>query len=137
MIKKSPKVAIQKVALTGKDPRGYVWQWQFKDGRQVSIFFRKKGVHFAHHYHTGIDPSKNPERFFLVSGRVRVTWWNSRDKKYTRTVRAGSEITIPKMIPHCFDALTDCVFLEYRTTHFNPKYPDTIPLSGHNNAFMI
>lgn len=123
--------------VASKDARGYVWQWQFKDGRQVSIFFRKKGVHFAHHYHMGKDRAKNPERFFLVSGRVRVMWWNTRGKKFVRKVRAGSEILIPKMVPHCFDALEGCMFLEYRSTHFDPKHPDVVPLSGHNSNLMI
>lgn len=131
------EVRISHHKILGKDARGYVWQWQFKDGRQVSIFFRKKGVHFAHHYHTGKDSSKDPERFFIVSGRVRVTWWNAHGKRFVRQVHAGSEIIIPKLMPHCFDALEDCIFLEYRTTHFDHQHPDVVPLAGHNNALMI
>lgn len=127
----SSHVEIKRIVSVGKDRRGHVWEWKFTDGHQVSIFFRKKGAHFAHHYHTGIDPSKNPERFFLVSGSVRVTWWDSRDKKYTKKVYAGSEIIIPARVPHCFDALEDCTFLEYRTTHFDPKHSDVLPLTQH------
>ena len=126
---KSVEIAL--IKMSGKDQRGHVWEWQFKDQRQVSIFFRKKGVHFAHHWHTGKDPSKNPERFFLISGSVRVIWWDAHGKKYARTVQAGSEITIPKLMPHCFDALEDCMFLEYRKTHFDQKHPDVVPLTIH------
>ena len=131
MRRTSQHVEINTITHTNKDSRGQVWEWKFKDGRQVTLFTRKQGVHFAHHYHTGSDPSKNPERFFLVSGRVKVTWWESNNKKHTRNVRPGSEIIIPARVPHCFDALEDCTFLEYRTTHFDPKHSDVLPLTKH------
>lgn len=124
-------VTMSAVPTVGKDARGFVREWKFRDGRQVCVFFRKKGVHFAHHYHTGKDSSKNPERFLLLIGRVRVMWWSKGKKKTIRTAMAGEEISIPAMVPHCFDALEDCWFLEYRTTHFDPKHADVVVLPPH------
>ncbi|MBI4135636.1 hypothetical protein HY477_02790 [Candidatus Uhrbacteria bacterium] len=125
------QVSVTALEIFGKDSRGHVWEWKFGDGRQIGIFFRKKGAHFAHHYHTGSDPSKNPERFFLIIGRVKVTWWSKVKKKTIQIARAGEEIAIPAMIPHCFDALEDCWFLEYRTNHFDPTHPDVVVLPPH------
>src|SRR3989338_2655143 len=55
-----------------EDRRGPTTEWKFPDGCQITVFERKKGTKFGGHYHVGGDLSKNPERFYLVKGRVRA-----------------------------------------------------------------
>ena len=98
-------------------------------GKQVSIYVRKKGTRFAQHYHSGIDPSKNPERFFLVSGKVKFTFVDF-DKKNREevTVTEHQEMLIYPNVPHLAEAIEDSVFVEYRQTKFDQLNSDTHPL---------
>ena len=98
-------------------------------GRQVSIYYRKKGSHFANHYHTGSDPSKNPERFFLIQGKVEIKYRNLKKKDErmkTAIVKAGQEMLVYPYTYHEALALEDCFFIEYRETEFDQKNPDTL-----------
>lgn len=123
-------VEITSLPRKGEDERGYIQEWKFDDYRQITVLLRKKGGHFGHHLHTGADPSKDPERFFVLKGHVKVQWWDGSGGKHEAEMKDGDTITIPKNIPHCFDSLEDCWFLEYRVTHFDPQHPDVIEISA-------
>jgi|APSaa5957512622_1039677.scaffolds.fasta_scaffold233397_1 hypothetical protein len=95
-------------------------------GKQVSIYMRNKGVKFAQHYHKGEDPSKNPERFFLIKGKVKFSCSNmSGSEKEEFIVSEGHEALISPNIIHSAIALEDSIFIEYRTTPFDKNKSDT------------
>ncbi|KKS38929.1 MAG: hypothetical protein UV01_C0001G0005 [Parcubacteria group bacterium GW2011_GWA2_42_14] len=127
------------------DRRGLTTEWKFENGSQITVFERKKGIKFGGHYHAGGDPSKNPEKFYLVKGRVRAKFLvletlrvcgksavlvpKDKDKvgeEYILT--AGNTLTIWPYVYHEMEALEDCIFIEYRVTHFNREKPDTYPV---------
>jgi dTDP-4-dehydrorhamnose 3,5-epimerase-like enzyme len=93
-------------------------------GRQVTLYKRKKGASFANHFHKGIDPSKDPELFFVVSGKVTLFAKNKHGEEFECTVEDLTFLTIDKNVYHEFVALTDVVFLEYRCTQFDSDNSD-------------
>ena len=110
------------------DPRGPVYEWcKGVAGQQVSIYHRPGGTPFGNHFHKGDDPAKNPERFFLVKGRVHLRATNPEGQELDVNVDEGSEIIIQPGVLYFFTPLTDIIFLEYRTTVFNRERPDSYP----------
>jgi len=122
-------VKITKLEPASLDARGSVYEWcKGQKGLQVSVFKREKGMPFANHYHKGEDPSKNPEKFFVVSGKVKLMAYNGvTNKSLEAVVDCGTEILIFPDILHTFEALTDVIFLEYRSTPFDKDNPDSYP----------
>jgi len=111
-----------------EDTRGAVYEWcRGLSGQQVSIYNRGKDKLFGDHFHKGDDPSKNPERFFLARGRVRVQAWNPAGEELDIEVDEGSEILIDPGVLHRFTPLEDVIFLEYRCTVFDRERPDSYP----------
>lgn len=116
------------------DPRGPTYEWKFYNGenRQVTICVRKAGS-ISTHYHKGFDKSKNPERLFLVSGKIKITFSPVSDPSLLKGVKiieeviveAGREISIEPLLIHKTEVLEDCIILEYRVTHFHPRNTDT------------
>jgi len=88
---------------------------------ELATYVRKKGSVFGNHYHLGTDPSKDPEKFILLQGAVRLEATDigapNRDDLDER-ILAVSEIIIHPYIHHRFTALTDVLFMEPRTTFF-------------------
>lgn len=108
--------------------KGTTYEWcKNLPGKQVSIYFRKKGTKFANHFHKGDDPSKNPERFFLISGQVEIICEINGSKK-SFLVNPGEEMLIYPYTKHWAKALKDSIFIEYRETPFDPSHSDTYPL---------
>mgnify|MGYP001600946164 CR=1 FL=1 len=109
-----------------KDWRGPTREWKFPDGHQITVFERKKGTKFGMHYHKGEDPSKNPERFYLVRGCMKATFTSrNSEEREEHVVEAGQMFEIHPNVYHAMEAIEDCVFIEYRVTHFDREKPDT------------
>lgn len=89
--------------------------------RQISIYFRRKGDPCGNHFHTGSDPSKDPELFLLLQGEVILEAPGIQEK----LCDPSTEIIIPKEIPHKLHILKDTFFIEYRSTPFDKDHPDT------------
>lgn len=107
------------------DPRGPLYEWKFSDDRQITICLRKKGVKTGGHYHSGRDPSKNPEMTFIISGKIRATLIPQGKKSEKWILKAGDSINIWPNVWHHFEILEEAVIIEYRTTHFDKSNPDT------------
>ena len=108
------------------DSKGTVIEWcKNFPGKQVTIYHRKAGTVFGEHFHKGEDPSKNPERFFLIKGELRITATNKKGEKFGDIVTENTEIIIEPYILHKMEAITDVSFIEYRSTIFNPQLSDT------------
>jgi len=108
------------------DPRGDVFEWKISDGHQITLYRRRAGEYFANHAHTGRDPSKNPERFLLISGKVKATFITRDGREDSAVIEAVSSVEIYPDVFHEMEALEDCVFIEYRVTHFDRKDPDAL-----------
>ena len=129
-------VCIEKIApVRTDDPQGNVFElFKGKPGLQVTVFERKAGVVCGKHFHKGTDPSKDPEYLFLISGECRVHAYNGfTDETLEKIVSAGTLLTFEKGIYHELEALTDIIFLEYRSTVFDPEYSDTFLREEYDN----
>ncbi len=111
------------------DKRGPTYEWRFPNGEAITFIVRKKGTKFGKHFHPGRDPSKNPEKLFLVCGEVEVSYsaLSEQDNPKKLILEAGDQFTIYPRVIHSFVALTDVVIAEKRETYFNPLLPDTVP----------
>lgn len=113
---------------TERGRKTFSWSFEKYPGYQVVFFYRDKGSIFGEHFHKGEDPSKNPELFLLISGKVDISFTSLDGSVAKETYDAAHtpiEIAIDPWIFHTMEALTDCVFAEYRETPFDPAYPDT------------
>jgi len=112
-----------------KIPKGKrTWQWILPDGRQITVYKRLDGEIAGKHFHKGKDLSKNPELFLLVSGIIEFEFVDKKGAHFTEEVSAENgpiELIIHPWILHRATPLTDCVFIEYRKTTFDPDEPDT------------
>lgn len=115
------------------DERGDVFElFQNLPGKQVTLYTRKAGSTFANHFHTGTDPSKNPELFFLISGQIRLYARNRGGEELRQDIEPMTYISIEKNVYHEMEALTDVIFIEYRATLFDPAQSDSYPESDYS-----
>lgn len=108
------------------DPRGQTYElFKGLSGAQVTFYRRTAGNTFGNHFHKGLDLSKDPEYFFLIEGQAQFDARNGRTgETVSHIVNPHEMIVIEKDIFHSFTALTDVVFIEYRSTVFDPSNPD-------------
>ncbi len=102
--------------VSHEDERGRIYNKPLEVPlKELAVLFRKKGAVSGRHYHKGIHPSKNPERFFIVHGEMELY---AKDLKtgdeLTEKILPVTEIQISPNIYHELRALTDAVFLELR-----------------------
>ncbi len=107
------------------DERGPTYNWVFPDGRTVVLYFRRKGSRLGGHYHKGEDPSKNPERFFIVKGRMKALFIGPNNERKEEILEERRELTIYPNVPHYLEVLEDTILAESRITPFDPGHPDT------------
>ena len=123
-------------------------------GSQVTLYERTVG-YSSNHYHLGEDSSKDPEKFLLIKGSIKIEFYDmclrksleegintsingkteirvfpmTLDKVLEIVINTATdgktEIRISPMIRHKVTALTNITFLEYRTTPFDKEKPDT------------
>lgn len=105
------------------------WEWKFPDGHQITFYQRPAGTLFGGHFHKGDDPSKNPERLLVLSGRFAIDFKLSKDGPWISEVIDASngpvELIVYPNVLHRLVAEKDTWYIEYRVTHFNPSKPDT------------
>ncbi len=107
------------------DPRGPTYEWKLSDGKSITVYMRKKGCTFGGHFHRGTDPSKNPERFFVIKGQMIMRFIKQNCTDQTVMLGQGDVITIYPGVRHCAEAIEDVIYVEDRLTHFDPINPDT------------
>jgi len=127
-------VKIKKIKpVKEKDKRGPTYEWcRGLPGRQVSVYIRKKGSRFGEHYHEGADPSKDPELLFLAKGRIEFQAVNPQGQEMKRIIKGGQELKIYPGILHWSRALTEVVFVEYRSIVYDKKHNDTYPAASYD-----
>jgi hypothetical protein len=124
---------IKSVKIRKLDPvsmqKGPTYEWcKGIPGKQITIYERKRGTEFGNHYHTGKDPSKNPERFLLLKGKALLKAYNGFiDERIEEVVDEYTEVLIYPGVFHSMRALTDVLFIEYRSTVYDSSNSDTFP----------
>ncbi|MDP6642151.1 MAG: hypothetical protein QGF74_02110 [Candidatus Nanoarchaeia archaeon] len=102
--------------------------WKGVLGRQVTLNIREKGTPHKLHYHTGKDPSKDPERIGLIVGKARLYAENNKGETLDMVIEAGKdnviELVFEKGVRHDLEYLSLCIILEYRETPFNSEELD-------------
>jgi dTDP-4-dehydrorhamnose 3,5-epimerase-like enzyme len=89
------------------------------------MFKRKKGAVSGRHYHKGKHPSKNPERFFVLYGKMKLYAKDLKTGQETEQVIAPfTEIQISPNIYHELLALGDSIFLEFKNEPYG--YDDDV-----------
>ncbi len=122
---------------TQKDERGKVFEYKVDVAnaiQQLTFFSRKAGVVCGNHAHMGVDPSKNPEIFILVTGVVDFNFKVLKtDETKTISLNPWDIIIIQpvkdEIIVHTAIVKEDAVWAEPRTTWFDPEHPDTLMAS--------
>ena len=114
--------------INPNDARGPTYEWcKGLPGLQTSIYIRNPGFVCGNHYHKGHDPSKNPERFFLIEGEAILVATNPENQVLEEIVEDGTELLIYPNILHKLQPTTRIYFLEYRSTPFDSQNSDTYP----------
>jgi len=111
-------------SVNQNDSRGPTYEWKFTDKRQITILVRSKGSKLADHFHTGEDPSKNPERFFMVKGKMKAVFTDQEGEKKEEILEAPGTLKIYPYVLHSMIVLEDLILIEYRITHFDKENPD-------------
>ncbi len=108
------------------DEKGGIFNIEAGPVIEIPVFYRKKGVVFGNHYHTGRDSSKNPELIFFLKGKIRFIAKNiSTGEKDELELESPFELVIDPNIAHAYVALEDVIFIEPRKTKYSEN-PDTI-----------
>jgi quercetin dioxygenase-like cupin family protein len=99
---------------SSEDARGRIVKYPLAEpARELVVVERNKGTVSGDHYHRGLDESKNPERLFVVKGRVNLDVKNlSTGEKSSQIIGPLTELRIYPNVYHRLDALEDCVFIE-------------------------
>ena len=109
-------------------PKGRsTFEWHLPNDHQVTVYFRKKGENAGGHYHKGTDPSKRPELFLLLSGKVSIHACYPSGEGLGLLLDATEhpvELVIPPLVFHTFVAETDITYIEYRVTRFDKNTAD-------------
>jgi prephenate dehydrogenase len=125
-LKLQSPILVRALPAVAQSAKGSTYEWcKNEPGLQVTYYTRTKGTHFANHAHTGEDLSKTPERFLLLTGNVEIHW-RTKGEHGKEQVDGVSEVLIAPGVYHEFVALSDCSFIEYRRTAFDPKRPDSL-----------
>lgn len=121
-----------------RDERGTAYEvWKGLSARQITAYTRKAGAVFGQHFHTGSDPAKDPELFFLIAGSVELRAEDGvTGDKDVYTLTPGDMLEIDPGIWHELTALTDAVFIEHRSTEFDPAQSDTIRSKEAYEAYV-
>jgi len=82
--------------------------------REVIIVKRKKGSISGNHYHTGSDPSRNPEIQYIISGKMKFTAKNiDTNEQEEHILEPNTEIRISPRVFHRLEMLEDTIFIEF------------------------
>ena len=106
-------ITVEPFQFTSQTEKGGTYT--FDSPRSGTFVFgtRKAGSINGSHYHKGIEPLKDPELFYLFTGKGVVRLLNviTQERKEIE-VEGPCRITFPKNIWHELEALTDISFME-------------------------
>lgn len=99
-----------------EDERGDTFGYVGGPYGEVMIIRRKKGSVAGNHYHTGSDPTRNPEIQFVVSGKINFVAKNlDTGEEGSFIIGPNTEVRISPRVFHRMEMLEDTTFLEFHT----------------------
>lgn len=106
-------ITVEPFEFISRTEKGETYQLQ---STRTGIFVfgtRKAGSVNGSHYHKGNTPNKNPELFYLFTGKglVRLVDLHTKEKKEV-ILEGPCRVTFPPFIWHELEALTDISFME-------------------------
>lgn len=109
----SKKIEITTYKVIGQDERGTTAEIVLDRGGSTLSIFRKQGTVFGNHYHEGKEQTKNPEKFYLLHGKLKFEYKLVGEKEWSEVVvDVPSKIDIYPNIVHRVTALEDSYMLE-------------------------
>jgi len=103
---------------------GYVANEKIKE---VLIVKRRKGSVSGNHYHTGSDPTRNPEIQFIISGKMRLIAKNlDTNEQEQHILTENTEIRIYPRVFHRIEMLEDTIFIEFHVEESD--YQDVVKM---------
>ncbi len=125
-------ITIKQPEKESRDDKNIVYGWYDKEIKGTRIFYRKAGEVAGREYHMGSDPSKNPEKFFIVSGEIEFEVFDGKyDEKFR--VKAPAEVDIAPRIWHATTAISDVCYIKHAPL-VEPDKKDTFIVSKEDFA---
>ena len=105
---------ITPIAVKGTDERGFVAEYLHDRAGKQLLVFTHAGKQRGRHYHKGLSATKNPEVFFLYTGKCRLNWRNIQlgGVEESVVIEAPARVEIEPWEWHELIAETDCIFVE-------------------------
>lgn len=126
-------VVVRKLTPANPDnSRGMrTFEYHFPSAIQCTTYYRNAGEEFGGHFHKGDDPSKDPEIFQLISGVMDFFFTDKAGGERTLCIDATDRtpvlVLISPFLLHYARAVTDVIYIEFRSTHFDPLCSDVCP----------
>ncbi|MBW2963370.1 hypothetical protein KY306_01185 [Candidatus Woesearchaeota archaeon] len=116
------KIKTQKLEQYHHSEKGDSFLVNNKGLSDISILKRNKGSVSGRHYHLGKTKSKNPERFVLLSGKIKLYIEDVKTKEsQTLIIEENTYFEIPPYVYHEVKALTDFIALEFNISNKDQK----------------
>jgi hypothetical protein len=106
--------------------KGQVFNFSVDDFKttDLGVFYRLAGLESEPHFHTGIDPSFDPQVLFMLQGKMVLHFWDLKDQEAEYSLEAGQVLTIPKFILHDYATVEDSTFIELRQLPYSQAKKD-------------
>jgi dTDP-4-dehydrorhamnose 3,5-epimerase-like enzyme len=118
-------ITIEPFELISRTDKGETYQMQSERTGTFVFGTRRAGSINGRHYHKGNAPTKNPELFYLFTGKgvIRVLDLHTQERAEI-FVEGPCRISFPPYMFHELEALTDISFMECnsRTEHAGDTY---------------
>lgn len=98
-----------------EDERGKIYKFIFSKGvKEIVVVKREKSAISGNHYHKGQSKNKNPEKFIVINGSLKILLKDiNTNKEQSFIAKEGDEIIIYPYINHTLEALEDnTMFIE-------------------------
>ncbi len=108
------------------DKRGDVFHWDLQNIgiEHIYIYHRKKGIKSWGHFHKGKNPSRDPERLFLIEGKIKFYFEDVNGRNKELVLNKNEILITPKFIFHKYEILEYSIFIEPRIVT-EEDLPDT------------
>lgn len=113
LITMNKKIEITTFDYIGQDERGTTAEITIdRAGKTLSIF-RKEGTVFGNHYHEGKEDTKNPEKFYLLHGKLKFEYRFVEEQTWEEVILdPPSKVDIYPNVIHRVTALEDSYMIE-------------------------